>query len=204
MLHICNNCGKQFEGQKRAKFCSISCALSGTVIRKTLKCVDCGTLFEFIGRTTKKRCDTCWKKHRTETVMKSRHKKHPQVQVGVGSGHSYQNPNTPILDARKEAELRSRRQRYHRNKIIKVTEKTYRKLMITGHDRCSICGYDRYQQALVVHHIDMNRRNNQKENLLILCCNCHSVLHNRIRQQMKSGEFKFNFQQIIQSLKLQK
>lgn len=55
---------------------------------------------------------------------------------------------------------------------------------------CSCCGYDLYEDALQVHHIDMNRENNSKENLTVLCSNCHSVLHKRIKQKMSLWEDK--------------
>ena len=65
--------------------------------------------------------------------------------------------------------------------------RNYRRQVITGEDSCSLCGYNKFQGALVVHHIDMNRYNNAKENLVILCSNCHTEVHNRIRKAMNSG-----------------
>jgi len=42
--------------------------------------------------------------------------------------------------------------------------------------KCFKCGYNEYKEALEVHHKDGNRENNQKENLVILCCNCHALI----------------------------
>ena len=39
------------------------------------------------------------------------------------------------------------------------------------------CGYDDYDELLDVHHIDMNRMNNNLENLIILCVRCHYAIH---------------------------
>lgn len=42
---------------------------------------------------------------------------------------------------------------------------------------CSKCGYSENLAAIVVHHIDKNRENNSIDNLQVLCCNCHAILH---------------------------
>jgi len=41
---------------------------------------------------------------------------------------------------------------------------------------CSNCEYNKYIEALEVHHIDGNRKNNNLDNLIVLCANCHSVI----------------------------
>ena len=53
-------------------------------------------------------------------------------------------------------------------------ESDYRKTAFeTYANKCAICNYDKYKSVLEVHHIDGNRENNSKENLIILCANCH-------------------------------
>jgi hypothetical protein len=42
--------------------------------------------------------------------------------------------------------------------------------------KCEVCGYDEYVEALQVHHIDGNRRNNDIDNLVVLCANHHALL----------------------------
>jgi len=39
--------------------------------------------------------------------------------------------------------------------------------------KCACCGYDEDKRILEVHHIDSNRDNNNIDNLIILCPNCH-------------------------------
>jgi len=54
----------------------------------------------------------------------------------------------------------------------------YRKLAFANHPhKCNRCLYDRFPQALVVHHIDHNRENNELNNLEILCPTCHWEHH---------------------------
>lgn len=53
----------------------------------------------------------------------------------------------------------------------------YRKISIriTGY-KCVRCGYDN-PNAIVVHHKDRNRKNNDPKNLETLCANCHMIEH---------------------------
>lgn len=42
--------------------------------------------------------------------------------------------------------------------------------------KCAICGWNEDENILQVHHIDFNRGNNNIDNLIILCPNCHAKL----------------------------
>ena len=54
----------------------------------------------------------------------------------------------------------------------------YRKLAFSLLDnKCNRCGYFENMSALVVHHIDEIRSNNDISNLEILCANCHAIHH---------------------------
>jgi len=43
--------------------------------------------------------------------------------------------------------------------------------------KCERCGYNKNPEILVVHHMDRNRKNGAKENLEMLCPNCHEEEH---------------------------
>lgn len=44
--------------------------------------------------------------------------------------------------------------------------------------RCPICGWgEKYPEALIIHHKDRNRQNNDLSNLIVLCRNCHCLVH---------------------------
>lgn len=43
--------------------------------------------------------------------------------------------------------------------------------------KCEDCGYNEIPEILQIHHKDRNRQNNGKDNLAILCPNCHFKEH---------------------------
>lgn len=57
------------------------------------------------------------------------------------------------------------------------SDKTYRIIAFKNYEhKCVLCGFN-ISQALQVHHIDCNRKNNVLDNLIILCTNCHCLVH---------------------------
>ncbi len=53
----------------------------------------------------------------------------------------------------------------------------YRALFTEDELVCVRCGYDEFKSCVDIHHIDHNRENNDKSNLIPLCCNCHHGIH---------------------------
>jgi len=57
------------------------------------------------------------------------------------------------------------------------TKYNYREKALNHYGKkCSICDEDR-EHVLQVHHIDLNRDNNDIDNLKVLCANCHLDVH---------------------------
>ena len=54
----------------------------------------------------------------------------------------------------------------------------YRKLFHKHELICSRCNYSEFDCSVQIHHIDHNRCNNDRANLIPLCANCHLSLHN--------------------------
>ncbi len=52
-----------------------------------------------------------------------------------------------------------------------------RAMLIQKAGKCSRCGYKKHPEILQVHHKDRNRRNNNVDNLEVLCPNCHALEH---------------------------
>jgi hypothetical protein len=120
--------------------------------------------------------------------MLYRERKDPSVQIGVGKGGG-QNSSDGLVDSPERDAMRAyRRLRYRLNAEKYRASASYRyRRILTGHDACAICGYSEHQDALVVHHLDMDRTHNTDDNLVILCSNCHVHLHARIKQYQKQA-----------------
>lgn len=52
---------------------------------------------------------------------------------------------------------------------------------------CGVCGISD-MDVLCVHHIDMVRTNNLISNLVVLCYNCHSIVHKEIKRRFRETE----------------
>jgi len=128
-----------------------------------LNCIECNTTFEAKRKDTKY-CKPCKKKRRSYQVMISRKKKHPEIELGVGSGNSKTNAAGPT------------------NKAWKTGIQGYRKLI--KKEKCNYCGSIK---NLVVHHKDENRHNNELNNLQVLCKSCHQKYH--VKRCSQTGQF---------------
>lgn len=60
-----------------------------------LTCIDCVQIFTAKRKDTL-RCPVCKKKHASYKTILSRKKKHPEIEIGVGSGNSYKNKHQPL------------------------------------------------------------------------------------------------------------
>lgn len=59
---------------------------------------------------------------------------------------------------------------------------------VTTYNGCMKCGYNSVPEILELHHIDRNDKNNNKNNLMLLCPNCHSEDH----WEKRDGQFANN------------
>ena len=51
-----------------------------------------------------------------------------------------------------------------------------RNAFLYNEHKCAVCGWDKDERVLEVHHIDENREHNDINNLIILCPTCHKYL----------------------------
>ena len=56
-------------------------------------------------------------------------------------------------------------------------KENYRDLFSDKELVCNRCGYHEFVSCVDIHHLDHNRENNDKSNLMPLCSNCHRGLH---------------------------
>lgn len=59
---------------------------------------------------------------------------------------------------------------------------TFKKMLMKETKKCEECGFDN-PYTLVLHHIDCNKGNNLRNNLKILCANCHYIAHKGFRKK---------------------
>lgn len=65
----------------------------------------------------------------------------------------------------------------NKQKINKIDSLAYRRNAFEYYPhKCDICGWDKDERVLEVHHLDEDRTNNHINNLRILCPNCHKFL----------------------------
>lgn len=64
-----------------------------------------------------------------------------------------------------------------KTKKSQKSDSSYRKQFTDSELKCVRCGYDEFASSVQIHHIDENRANNDRSNLMPLCANCHSALH---------------------------
>lgn len=129
----------------------------------TLKCKDCGVEFEAKRRDTE-RCENCKAKRRSLQVMLSRKKKHPEIELGVGSGKAKNNLPGPT------------------NQSWKTGITGYRRLINKKE-----CAYCKSTKHLLIHHKDENRHNNNTNNLIVLCKSCHQKYH--VKRNPITGQY---------------
>ena len=112
-------------------------------------------------------CPECKKKVNSKKVMQSRKRKHPEIEIGVGSGNNSKNRGIT-----------------HGSYTTGIT--AYRKFIKTN--KCSKCDS---KINLLVHHIDNNRLNNIPSNLICLCKKCHQKIHWNQRKQFRDSKGRF-------------
>lgn len=54
----------------------------------------------------------------------------------------------------------------------------WRRKLLKDIGKCEKCGFD-IKRILILHHKDRNRSNNERENLELLCWNCHMLGHEK-------------------------
>ena len=61
---------------------------------------------------------------------------------------------------------------------IKFNNKLKNEIRVRDNYTCCICGLVSIKPALDIHHIDYNKKNSKKENLISLCHSCHAKIQN--------------------------
>ena len=114
------------------------------------------------------------------------------AQPAKSEAQTYKKPS----QTREEVNARRRALRAKKKALGQLAEEThdrtgYRKqtLELKG-TICSCCGYNTDIDAIQVHHLDLDRENNRQDNLVVLCANCHTIIHKRIKKMFSVWEDK--------------
>lgn len=156
VIKTCLTCGKEFivneDNTNPSEYCSQSCAYESFSIEKESRdCENCGDQFETMPRSEKRFCSY---KCSAEDTMSKRDLNLASNPNWRG-GKSFE-PYTSDFTEKLKEEIRNRDQR-----------------------RCKICGKEEKEEIkdrskkLQIHHIDYEKSNCKKENLISLCSVCH-------------------------------
>jgi hypothetical protein len=175
MMRECMHCHRQvkvpFYRQKSFKYCSRRCM--GLAARRQIQalCETCHSPFIHISA----RCNSA-KYCSSACYHKAQHLK---GSVTIECAHCGKSFLTSPSHKRKFCSRACVNKSSH--EIWKPSFLTARKgLARRGEIRqCEACGYDKIPAILGIHHKDEDRKNNNRENLEILCPNCHSERHNK-------------------------
>ena len=160
---LCLNCGKELKN-KINKFCNSSCSATYNNLHKVLipkYCINCGKVLEKEQRQVNKYCSSkCMSQYRKKEKIN-------QWISGEFSG-SVDKKNYNLS-------------RYVRNYLIELSN-----------NKCSRCGWGEVniytgKCLLEIHHITGDWKDNSKENLCVLCPNCHSLTETYKNLNMGNG-----------------
>ncbi len=93
--------------------------------------------------------------------------------------------------------------RFQKGKAIKAANARSAIAALRGYC-CEQCGISEWQGAVIpleVHHIDGDNLNNEIENLMLLCPNCHSITKNWRGRNIQREEKKVSDQEMIEAIK---
>jgi len=89
-----------------------------------------------------------------------------------------------------EALARLRKKRFENIRIYRKWKgsRELKEYLIKTYGACQICGWKVEVNVLEAHHKDRNKKNNNENNLILICPNCHSIDH----YNNKDGQYKNN------------
>lgn len=92
--------------------------------------------------------------------------------------------NHPNRRSFKKGEENPNFKRWNRENYMGTSFTWWREYLKDTVGKCEVCGFDD-KRILEMHHKNLNRREHTKDNLLLLCPNCHESIH----WQNKTGKY---------------
>jgi hypothetical protein len=169
----CKSCGKEHDGSYGSgEYCSSSCARKRIHSKETKEQIS-------------KKCSEKWKDE--------------EYRKRVKEGAIRNNTLGWSEEARKKgAENSAKRKIEKRNKLLKegkyelLSHKFRREVLLKeANYTCESCNNSEWLGKplwLEIHHIDDDNKNNKRENLMVLCPNCHSAIDSNYRFRGRTNE----------------
>jgi hypothetical protein len=201
---LCYQCNKEFEvtknlarrgliGQKSVKFCSRKCSgIFHAVIFVETECRGCRGVFSINKNLTKKQ-----KFCSRQCCAKYYNKQRRKFKNCLNCNHpipSWGKTSCSKKCWREYSEKQKLEKWLNEDKIFTSHIPTFiKKYLLSIHNKsCSECGWNKINGStnkcpLQIHHIDGDARNNTKNNLQLLCPNCHSLTLNFGAKNKKSS-----------------
>jgi hypothetical protein len=148
---ICKSCKKEFYvplyRSKSASFCSLLCQNHKQYSRYKFICKGCGKYCETSPSRKNYKKQFCSLSCRESKAIDDKARRKNQKAISIIS----------------RGHLKSRTLRKYISEFKEM--------------KCEICGYKEYDFCLDMHHVDHNPKNNDPDNIGILCCICHRKVH---------------------------
>lgn len=161
----CKRCGEEHDGSYGSgRFCSVKCARTRAHSKKV-----------------REKISSSVKKSLTKEVINNRI--NTQRNNGTLGWSKEAQRKGAISSANKKKELN---EEYLRQGKYELLSNKFRRetLLKESNYSCEICNNDKWLGEkiwLEIHHKDSNKNNNKRENLIIVCPNCHSIIDNKYR-----------------------
>jgi hypothetical protein len=187
----CKECGNIFNvpvsQQKTVNFCSLKCKTENhkKIIMRSAKCKYCGITFEY-----ESRFGDHGRKYCSEKCLNKRPDFKRQTFTCLQCGNEF----TPTYRTYKRkycSQKCNAASRKKPNNIYKDNGALNKKMHKAGLiKKCDDCGFKKYPEILGVHHRDGNHKSSSKDNILVLCPNCHSIRHLKHIVHQKVSQLK--------------
>lgn len=169
LIRICERCGSEYRliNGGTARFCSRSCSNSKNQTEESKKKISIGVKksIEKLRISNPEKLKRRWEKER----LSDEHKK--KISNGL------------ILYNKKKEQFYKKCVK--ENKYELLSRPARRKFLLEEtNNSCEICKNNKWLDKpiwLEIHHKDGNNKNNRRENLLVVCLNCHAILDNNYR-----------------------
>lgn len=172
MIKKCEYCKETFLIRKKypkQKYCSLLCRNKGLTTRngRFIICLICSKEFYTNHASTQKYCSVECKNNIPAILIKCICQ-YCRKDFTVFTKQPYRPPLACKICVQKKSKNRSRKSKYYNNRRL-----------VLSVSKCEKCEYNKSVSILGVHHINKDRSNTDKSNLIVLCPNCHSLEHSK-------------------------